>query len=78
MTTLVNKVIDQLKTLPYAMQWRVFEFIRALAVSVPRGVPGSQLLRFSGTISVDDLQLIREAIQEGCEQVDTHEWYIPS
>jgi hypothetical protein len=56
------------------MQWRVFEFTRALAVSVPRGVPGSQLLRFSGTIPPDDLQLIREAIQEGCEQADTHEW----
>lgn len=64
MTTLVDKVVDQLKTLPYEMQWRVFEFTRALAMSVPRGVPGPQLLRFAGAISLDDLQLMRQAIEE--------------
>ncbi len=74
MTTLVDKVVDQLKTLPYEMQWRVLEFTRALAVSVPRGVAGPQLLRFAGTIPLDDLQLMRQAIEEGCERVDTNEW----
>jgi hypothetical protein len=74
MTTLVDKVVDQLKTLPYEMQWRVFEFTRALAVSVPRGVPGPQLLRFAGAIPLDDLQLMRQAIEEGCERVDADEW----
>ncbi len=74
MTTLVDKVVDQLKTLPYEMQWRVFEFTRALAISVPRGVPGLQLLRFAGAIPLDDLQLMRQTIEEGCERVDTNEW----
>jgi len=74
MTTLVDKVVDQLKTLPYEMQWRVFEFTRALAVSAPRGVPGLQLLRFAGAIPPDDLQLMRQTIEEGCERVDTNEW----
>ena len=74
MTTLVDKVVDQLKTLPYEMQWRVFEFTRALAVSAPRGVPGLQLLRFAGAIPLDDLQLMRQTIEEGCERVDTNEW----
>lgn len=74
MITLVDKVVEQLKTLPYEMQWRVFEFTRALATSAPRGVPGLQLLRFAGTIPLDDLQLMRQAIEEGCERVDTHEW----
>jgi hypothetical protein len=74
MTTLVDKVVDQLKTLPYEMQWRVFEFTRALVVSVPRGVPGPQLLRFAGAIPLDDLQLMRQAIEEGCERVNTNEW----
>jgi hypothetical protein len=74
MATLVDKVVDQLKTLPYEMQWRVFEFTRALVVSAPRGVPGLQLLRFAGAIPLDDLQLMRQAIEQGCEQVDTNEW----
>ena len=57
-TVVVNKIVDQLKELPYEMQWRVFEFTRTLAVSVPRGIPGQQLLRFAGTITSDDLKLI--------------------
>ena len=74
MITLVDQVVDQLKNLPYEMQWRVFEFTRALAVSVPHGVPGSQLVRFAGAIPLDDLQLMRQAIEEGCERVDANEW----
>ncbi|RMI26806.1 MAG: hypothetical protein D6681_00760 [Calditrichaeota bacterium] len=63
----IEKVIEELRALPYELQRRVFEFTRALALSVPRGVPGKQLLRFAGTISQDDLQLMREAIEQGCE-----------
>ncbi|MBI4672830.1 MAG: hypothetical protein HY741_14325 [Chloroflexi bacterium] len=74
MTTLVDKVVDQLKTLPYEMQWQVLEFTRALAVAVPRGVPGLQLLQFAGAIPLDELTLMRQAIEEGCERVDANEW----
>ena len=73
-TPVMDKVIEQLQTLPYELQWRVLEFTRALAVSIPHGIPGRQLLEFAGTIPSDDLQLMRQAIEEGCEQVDTNEW----
>ena len=66
--------MEQLKTLPSEMQWRVFEFTRALAASTPHGVPGQQLLRFAGTVPMDDVQAIRQAIKEGCEVVDGDEW----
>ena len=52
----------------------MLEFTRALAVSTPHGVPGRQLLRFAGAISLDDVQLMREAIEQGCERVDADEW----
>ena len=29
------------------------------------GIPGQQLLRFAGNISVEDLHLMREAIEQG-------------
>jgi hypothetical protein len=74
MNMLVDRVVEQLKTLPYESQWRVFEFARALAVSAPRGVPGRQLLPFAGAIPADDLQLMRQAIEEGCERIDANEW----
>jgi hypothetical protein len=70
----MNKVIEQLRTLPDELQWRVLEFTRALAVSTPHGIPGRQLLGFAGAIPPEDLGRIRRTIEEGCEQVDTNEW----
>lgn len=73
-TPIIDKVIEQLRDLPQELQWRVLEFTRALAVSTPRGVPGRQLLNFAGAISPDDVRLMREAIEQGCKQVDANEW----
>ncbi len=73
-TPVVDKVIEQLQKLPAEMQWRVFEFTRALAASAPHGVPGHQLLQFAGAIPLDDLQLMQQAIDDGCEVVDADGW----
>lgn len=73
-TPIIEKVIEQLRDLPQELQWRVFEFTRALAISTPQGIPGQQLLIFAGGISSEDAQLMREAIEQGCEQVDANEW----
>ncbi len=73
-TPVIEKVVEQLKDLPYELQWRVLEFTRALAFSTPRGVPGKQLLRFAGAIPVSEVELMRQAIEQGCEQVDVNEW----
>ncbi len=72
--TVIDEIIEQLKSLPYELQWRVLEFTRALVLSAPRGVPGHRLLRFAGAIPPDDVQRMREAIEQGCEQVDVNEW----
>ncbi len=74
MSTLVDRVVEQLKSLPDELQWRVYEFARSLAASTPQGVPGRQLLRFAGAIPSDDLELMRQTIEEDCERVDTNEW----
>ena len=73
-TPIADKVIEQLRALPNELQWRVLEFARALATSMPHGVPGQQLLHFAGTIPLDDLHVMRQVIEQGCEQVDTNEW----
>jgi hypothetical protein len=67
-------VIEQLKSLPQESQWRVLEFARALALSTPRGVPGQRFLRFAGTLPPDDVEVMRAAIEQYCERVDTDEW----
>ena len=72
-TPIVEKVVEQLKALPHELQWRVLEFTRALALSAPHGVPGKQLLRFAGAIPLNDVQLMSQAIEQACEQVDSDE-----
>ncbi len=73
-TAVIEKVVEQMKDLPDELQWRVLEFARALALSTPRGVPGKQLLRFAGTIPLSEVEVMRQAIEQGCEQVDVYEW----
>jgi len=71
---IVEKVVEQLRSLPQELQWRVLEFTRALAGSASRGVAGAKLLRFAGAISPADIGIMRETIEQGCEQVDADEW----
>ena len=73
-TSIVDRVIEQLKDLPQELQWRVLEFTRALAVSTPHGISGTVLLQFAGSISQDDVKVMQQAIEQGCEQVDANEW----
>ncbi|MEA5499009.1 hypothetical protein VB834_10115 [Limnoraphis robusta Tam1] len=72
--SIIDEVIEQLKAMPQHLQWRVLEFARTLVNLEVQGTPGQQLLRFAGSIPADDLQLMREAIEQDCEQVDINEW----
>ena len=71
--SIIDEVVEQLKAMPQDLQWQVLEFARTLKVEI-RGTPGRELLRFAGSISPDDLQLMREAIEEDCNRVDVNEW----
>jgi hypothetical protein len=71
---IIEKVIEQLQSLPYDLQRQVLEFTRALALAAPRGVAGRELLQFAGAIPRSDVALMQEAIEQGCERVDTDEW----
>jgi hypothetical protein len=71
---IIDEVVEQLRVMPQHLQWQVLEFVRSLVKVEVRGTPGSQLLRFAGSIPSDDLQLMREAIEQDCEQIDVDEW----
>ncbi|QOX78305.1 hypothetical protein FY034_04945 [Trichlorobacter lovleyi] len=71
---LKNEFLQQMNRLPLTQQCQVLQFARALEMSSPSGASGSSLLSFAGTIPADDLAAMSQAIQEGCEQVDHHEW----
>ena len=54
-------------------QRRVLEFVLSLK-NGESGTPGTVVAKLAGTISPDELKLIEEAIENGCEQVDLNEW----
>lgn len=71
---IIDEVVEQLKVMPQPLQRQVLEFVRSLVKAEIRGTPGQQLLRFAGSIPSDDLQLMREAIEQDCERVDIDKW----
>jgi hypothetical protein len=72
--TIEEEIIKELDRLPPELQRRVLEFTRALALSLPKGVPGKQLLRFFGVLSAEDARAMAQAIEAECEQVDHNAW----
>lgn len=72
--SIIDQVVEQLKTMPQPLQSQVLSFARNLVSPKIRGVPGRQLLQFAGTIPLDELRSMKEAIAQGCDQVDLNEW----
>ena len=72
--TLETEIQDQLSQLSLEQQRQVLEFARALVIARVRGVSGQALLGFAGLIEDDDLTLMRQAIEDDCEQVQPNEW----
>lgn len=70
--TLQSELLDQLNGLPIEKQRQVLNFARSLAG--PKGRPGNELLLFGGAIDAEDLRAMTEAIEEGCEHINTDEW----
>lgn len=62
---------QQLEHLPLGQHRQVLKFARALASTRTRGVPGKALLPLAGTISALDLAAISQAVEEGCDQVNS-------
>lgn len=65
---------EQLEQLPADQQRQVLDFARALAARKRGAACGQVLTQFGGVITKEDLGLIAQAIEEGCEQVNSDEW----
>jgi hypothetical protein len=71
MTTITRQILRELDQLPPELQRRVLDFAQALARSLPKGVPGKELLRFAGSIAPADIEAMEQALQAGCERMDS-------
>ena len=72
--TIQNELLSYVGQLGSEDQVRVVDFARKLAKSPVRGTSGKDLLKFAGTISHEDAQMMLQAIEEGCEQIDADSW----
>ena len=71
---IVDQIAEQVKALPDNLQHQVLTFVRSLRTTAGRGTPGSSLLQFAGGISIEDIDSMREAIENDCERIDRNEW----
>ena len=68
--TITQEIVKHLKTLSLEQQRQVLGFILELSGEPPKQYPGKNLLQFVGTISREDLKIMEQTIEEGCEQVN--------
>lgn len=72
--TLQKDILDQLDKLPPEQQRKVLDFARSLSKTNPAGKAGKELLSFAGIMDAEDIKMMSQAIEEGCEQVNINEW----
>jgi hypothetical protein len=72
-TDLPSQIHSELAGLDATKQRQVLAFIRTLK-QVPKGIPGSELKEFAGTLTDADARSMIEAIEAGCEQVEADGW----
>jgi hypothetical protein len=75
-----TEVASQVKRLPLQERLMLLETLtrsvreELKSAARPRSVAGKDLRLLAGTISPEDAGQMREAIEQGCEQVDEREW----
>ncbi|NEO85685.1 MAG: hypothetical protein F6J87_15755 [Spirulina sp. SIO3F2] len=70
----IDEVIQQLQTMNLELQQQVLRFARSLATTEVSGTPASELLPLFGCIPEDDIQIMKEAVDFDCGQIDYDGW----
>ena len=65
----IQEIVQRLKSFSLEQQRQVLDFMLELSGEPPKQYPGKNLLQFVGTISKEDLEIMKQTIEEGCGQV---------
>ena len=73
--TTIQEIVERLEKLTLGQQRQVLDFTLELSGESPKGIPLQELLEFAaGLFPPEDLEQIKQAIEEDCGQVDESEW----
>ena len=71
----IQEIVERLKNLSPGKQRQVLDFTLELSGESPKGIPLQELIEFAaGLFPPEDLEEIKQAIEEDCGQVDESEW----
>ena len=73
-STTIQEIVDRLDKLTPGQQRQVLDFTLELSGESPKGISGKELLEFVGLFPPEDLEEIKQAIEEDCGQIDESEW----
>ncbi len=73
-STTIQEIIERLDKLTPVQQKQVLNQILSFLGEPIRGIPGKELLKFVGLFPPEDIEEIKQAIEEGCGKVDASEW----
>ena len=75
MTQTEKSIIECIGTLTEDQQQAVLRYVQSLKNGKPRGISGEELIRRASEVNIpsEDLDEMKRAIEEGCEQIDD-EW----
>ena len=65
-----HELLTRLEKLSPLQQKQVLDYTRDLLGEPRQLTPGKNLLQFAGAISPEDLEIMKQAIEEGCGQVN--------
>ena len=74
MENLEQKLLEQIEKLTPLQQKQVLDFALELSGELSKRYPGEKLLKLVGTISKEDLEIMKRTVEEGCGRIDESEW----
>ena len=73
-STTIQEIVERLDKLTLMQQKQILNSVLSFLGEPIRGTPGKELLKFAGLFPPEDLEQIKQAIEEDCGQIDESEW----
>lgn len=69
-----DQILSDLDRLSPEKQKQAADLVHGLIAPLPKGASIDDLLKVAGTLDDESAREMTEAIEEGCERMDLHDW----